>query len=124
MNVALLLLPDARAPGRSTFFPAFSFIVARDLHSLRRTDTMATKVRIMKLLQEIRGMAQITSRRPPSKQPGLFMVQLRSHVTKATGTRRRIIIPIDLKDPIDIPDPVRIIHVKVSQPEPLPAPTP
>jgi hypothetical protein len=85
---------------------------------------MATKVRIMKLLQEIRGMAQITSRRPPSKQPGLFMVQLRSHVTKATGPRRKIIIPIDLKDPVDIPDPVRITHIKVSTPESQPAPAP
>ena len=66
----------------------------------------------MKMLQEIRGMAQITSRRPTPRQPGLFLIQLRSHVSSATSPRRKLIIPIDLQDPPDIPDPVKIIHIK------------
>jgi len=88
---------------------------------------MATKVRIMKLLQEIRGMAQITNRRIPSRQPGLFMMQLRRHVSHTTSNRRRI-IPIDLKNPVDIPDPVKITHIKTNgsctDSAPLPAPIP
>jgi len=72
---------------------------------------MAAKVKIMKLLQEIRGLAQITSRRPQPKPPWLFLVQLRSHLNYTTTSRRRLVIPIDLQDPPDIPHPVKITHV-------------
>lgn len=71
-------------------------------------------------------MAQITGRRNPSRQPGLFMMQLRSHVSRTTNGRRRFIIPIDLKNPVDIPDPVKIIHIKTNgssaESEPVKAP--
>lgn len=75
-------------------------------------------------------MAQITGRRIPSKQPGLFIMQLRSHVSRTTNGRRRFIIPIDLKNPVDIPDPVKIIHIKTngssaeSEPVQVPVQTP
>jgi hypothetical protein len=59
-------------------------------------------------------MAQITSGRIPSRQPGLFIMQLRSHVSRTTNGRRRFIIPIDVKSPVDIPDPVKIIHIKTN----------
>ena len=72
---------------------------------------MATKIRIMKLLQEIRGFAQLTYRQPQDRQPGLFLIQLRSHIHNATSPRRRLIIPVDHQDPPDIPHPVKIIHV-------------
>jgi hypothetical protein len=73
---------------------------------------MATKIRMMKLLQEIRGLAQITNRRPQPKSAGLFLMQMRAHVAHATYQRRKLVIPIDLKDPPDIPHPVKIRHVK------------
>src|SRR5215475_14943232 len=82
-------------------------------------DVMATKVRIMKLLQEIRGLAEITNRRPQPRKPGLFLIQLRSHVTHTTGARRKQIIAVDMLDRPDIPHPVKIIHL-----EPAPAPAP
>jgi len=72
---------------------------------------MATKIKMMKLLQEIRGFAQITNRRPQPKPPGLFLMQLRSHVLQATSSRRRLTIPIDLQEPPDIPHPVKITHL-------------
>jgi hypothetical protein len=72
---------------------------------------MATKIKMMKLLQEIRGMAQITNRRPQPKTPGIFLMQLRAHVTNATTPRRRLVIPVDLKDLPDIPTPVKITHL-------------
>src|SRR5690242_237890 len=52
-------------------------IVARELRSQTRDGRMAAKVRIMKLLQEMRGLADITHRRPAPRQPGLFLIQLR-----------------------------------------------
>jgi len=72
---------------------------------------MATKMKIMKLLQEIRGFAQLTYRQPQDRQPGLFLIQLRSHLQQATASRRRLIIPVDHQDPPDIPDPVKIVHL-------------
>ncbi|HSU54278.1 MAG TPA: hypothetical protein VLT36_09485 [Candidatus Dormibacteraeota bacterium] len=72
---------------------------------------MATKVRIMKLLQEIRGFADVTQRRPPPKQPGLFLVQLRSHSFTKEPQRKRT-ISVDMLDRPDIPDPVKIKYVQ------------
>lgn len=75
-------------------------------------DVMAAKVRIMKMLQEIRGLAEITHRRPQPRKPGLFLIQLRSHVTHATGVRRRQTIAVDMLDRPDIPHPVKITHLR------------
>lgn len=75
---------------------------------------MAAKVRIMKLLQEIRGFAEITQRRPQSRQPGLFLIQLRSHVTHTTATRKKQIISVDMLDRPDIPHPVKITHLQAA----------
>jgi hypothetical protein len=69
---------------------------------------MATKMRVMKLLQEIRGLAQVTQRRPQTKAPGLFLLQLRSHVNQATSRRQRLIIPVQMHERPDIPNPVKI----------------
>src|ERR1051326_284667 len=78
-------------------------------------DVMAAKVRIMKLLQEIRGFAEITQRRPPPKQPGLFLIQLRSHVNHATAAKRKT-IAVDVLDHPDIPHPVKITHLRPTSP--------
>ena len=82
---------------------------------------MAAKVRIMKMLQEIRGLAEITQRRPQPRQPGLFLIQLRSHVTHTTAGRRKQTIAIDMLEPADIPHPVKIIHLR---PTPVPPVSP
>jgi hypothetical protein len=82
---------------------------------------MAAKVRIMKLLQEIRGLAEITNRRPQPRQPGLFLIQLRSHVTHTTGARRRQTIAIEMLERPDIPHPVKITHLR---PAPVPPVSP
>jgi len=85
---------------------------------------MAAKIRMLKLLQEIRGFADIANRRPPPRSPGLVLMQIRSHVIQATLPRRRLSVKMDVKDPPDIPHPVKINHVK-RNPAPgatLPAP--
>lgn len=84
---------------------------------------MAAKVRIMKMLQEIRGFAEVTQRRPQRRQPGLFLMQLRSHVTHTTGTRRVQTIAVDMLDRPDIPDPVKITHVQSTPVRPTPVRT-
>ena len=77
---------------------------------------MAAKIKLMKLLQEIRGLAEITNRRPHPRFPGLFMIQLRSHVLNTTLSRRKRIIAIDIQGLSDIPHPVKITHLKVIPP--------
>ena len=83
-------------------------VLAHELRTNERVERMATKIRIMKMLQEIRGFAQITNRRPSPKSPGLFLVQLRAHVARTTFPRRKLIIPVVLHGLPDIPHPVKI----------------
>lgn len=82
-----------------------------------QTERMATKMRILKLLQEIRGLAQITNRRPQPKAPGLFLIQLRTHLTQSTPSRQKLVISVDMQNPPDLPHPVKITHLKPTAPE-------
>ena len=78
---------------------------------------MAAKIRIMKMLQELRGLAEVTHRRPPPRQPGLFLIQLRSHVqTKQPKTRQ--VISVDMQDRREVAHPVKITHLQTLQAEP------
>jgi hypothetical protein len=78
-------------------------------------DAMAAKMRMLKLLQEIRGFAEITNRRPHPRQPGLFLMQLRAHIFSTSQTGYKRIISIDMQDLPDIPHPVKITHLKVPE---------
>lgn len=78
-------------------------------------------MRVMKLLQEIRGLAQVTQRRPHAKAPGLFLLQLRSHVNQATARRQKLVIPVQMHERPDIPNPVKIKISGARDPIPTPA---
>ena len=71
---------------------------------------MAAKVKLMKLLQEIRGLAEITARRPQPRSPGLFLIQLRSHLLHTTHPLRTR-ISVEADDQPDVPAPVKITHL-------------
>ena len=73
---------------------------------------MASKIRMLKLLQEIRGFAEMAKRLPAPRLPGLVSMQMRSHVVRATLPKRRLSIQMDVQDHLDISHPVRINHVK------------
>lgn len=77
---------------------------------------MAAKIKIMKMLQEIRGHADITERRPAPRQPGLFLIQLRSHVIETRQARGRQIIAVEVLDQFEIPRPVKIKHIAPAPP--------
>jgi len=66
----------------------------------------------MKLLQEMRGLADITQRRPAPRQPGLFLIQLRSQFGQSRLPRRKLTISVEMQDRPDIPDPVKITHIE------------
>ena len=69
---------------------------------------------MLKLLQEIRGFAEIASRRPPRRSPGVVLTQMRPHIIQAALPRRKLNVQMDEPDRPDIPHPVKINHVKQS----------
>ena len=79
---------------------------------------MATKMNMMKMLQQARGMAQITNRRPQNRPPGPLMLEMRFSTSRTSPARRKRIIHIKMQNPLDIPHPVKITHL---DPRPLPA---
>jgi len=76
---------------------------------------MAAKIRIMKLLQEIRGLADVTERHPTPRQPGLFLIELRSHLADTRQTWPRKTIVVEMPGRSDIPRPVKIKHVQTAK---------
>ncbi len=72
---------------------------------------MAAKIRLMKMLQEIRGFSEIGRRHPSPKIGALYGMQLRTHLHENRHPRRKLTIPIDLLDAPDIPSPVKITHL-------------
>jgi hypothetical protein len=73
---------------------------------------MATKIKLMKMLQEMHAFAEIGRTNPAPKPSPLYLMQLRSHLLQTSRPRRRLAIRVDLRDSLDLPDPVKITHVK------------
>jgi hypothetical protein len=66
---------------------------------------------MMKMVQEVRGFAEITSRRPHTRPPGPALLTARSPSPRNSAKRRRT-LSITIQDPPDIPHPVSIVHLK------------
>jgi hypothetical protein len=75
---------------------------------------MAAKIKMLTLLQEIRGFADITNRQPQPKSPGLVLIQMRSRIIQTPLVRRRLSITMAQPDHVDIPHQVKINYVKRS----------
>jgi hypothetical protein len=73
---------------------------------------MAAKLRMLKLLQEIRGFAEIVNRCPPPRSPGALAAQMRPQVIQAAMPRRSLRVSMAERDSANIAHPVRINHVK------------
>lgn len=73
---------------------------------------MATKIKFLKLLQEMHAFAEMKRPRPAPKPTPLYLMQLRAHMAATSRPKRRLLVSIDLKDTADLPHPVRITHVK------------
>jgi hypothetical protein len=67
-------------------------------------------MKLMKLLQEIRGMTDIVSRDPLPKPTALYLSQLRLHSLRPGSSRRRLIVTVDPKDRVNFPEPVKITY--------------
>ena len=80
---------------------------------------MATKVRLMKLIEEVRGYAQITNRRPAPRPPVLYLMELREHVSQANTPRRKLAVASDSRENLNIPLPIKITHLATEEPLPI-----
>ena len=73
---------------------------------------MATKIKLMKLLQEMHALAEMGRRHPSSKPSPLYLLQLRSHMAQTSRSKLRLMVRVDLKDSMDLPHPVKISHIE------------
>jgi hypothetical protein len=73
---------------------------------------MAAKVKMLTLLQEIRGFAQIANRCPPPRSPGLFLAQVLSRGSHDPLRKRKLSISIEEPNQSPIALQVKIHHVK------------
>jgi len=69
---------------------------------------MATKIKMLKLLQEADALAELDQR--PSR-PALYMMQMRPRTFQPSLPRRRLPVRIDPRD-YSFPTPVQIILLK------------
>src|SRR5258708_4518171 len=114
INAAFRFLPE-----RCIYAAPKNFILRAFWHvnceqKFRNTNIMAAKIRIMKLLQEMRGFAQVTNRLPPQRRPGLFLMQLRSHVGQTTRPIMKRVITVEVQEPQYVAEPVKITHLNAN----------
>jgi hypothetical protein len=69
---------------------------------------MATKMNMLKLLQEARGFAQFTHRTIEPRPAGPLLLRFRGPLRRTRADRRRYFIRIEMQEPVDIPHPVPI----------------
>ncbi len=75
---------------------------------------MATRIQILKLIQEVHGLAELTNRQPQPKSPGLMLMRLRTAFSKKSPVHRKLLVTVTEQDHHDLPRPVKIIHVNES----------
>jgi len=73
---------------------------------------MAMKIKMLKLLTEYRGYAQVTNRRPTPRPPGLFLMQLREHLTETTTQKRKLVVMAEDHPAAEKPLQIKIHHVR------------
>jgi hypothetical protein len=74
---------------------------------------MATKMKLLKMLQEAKGLAQITNRKPAPRPPLLYLMQLRSQSNQAVTPRQRLTIETEA---LRAPLPIKINHIRTDKP--------
>ena len=73
---------------------------------------MAMKLQIMKFVEEIRGYAEITDRRPTPRPAVLCLIDLNSQAQEISVPKRRLAVSVDLELDPNNPDPVKITYVR------------
>ena len=86
-----------------------------------RNNFMATKIKMLRLLEEVRGYAQITNRRPSPRPAVLYLMEIRSHKhPEIVIPKRRLAISMSVENGANTPLAIKITHVAQAQ-MPVPA---
>ena len=81
---------------------------------------MATKMKLLKMMQEDKGLAQITNRRPGPRPSVLYLMQLREQMPDSPAIpKRRLVISTESADPSAVSFTIRINHINMGD-SPLP----
>jgi hypothetical protein len=123
-NQNTLALPSGICPGETPdiFRPSPThsrFRVAHELRHLTQQGNMANKVKLMRFLQEVRGYAQITNRRPAPRPSVLYLMQLRGRNAQPTAPKRRLIVVSETHENANTPLPIKITHLKTEDSLPV-----
>lgn len=84
--------------------------MARDLRHTPSIATMATRMNMLKLLQEVRGFAQFTHRPTETRPGGPLLLEFGGPMRRKRILRRRH-LKILMLEPTDIPCRVPITHI-------------
>jgi hypothetical protein len=84
----------------------------------RRTEDMANKAMLMKLLQESRGHEQITNRRPTPRPIVLYLMQLRGRTAQANAPKQSLAITAEWQNDTETPLPIKIKHIQSDESDP------
>ncbi|HEY5909457.1 MAG TPA: hypothetical protein VJA21_02510 [Verrucomicrobiae bacterium] len=75
---------------------------------------MATRIKMLTLLQETHGHAHFINRRPPARPAGAMLWQIPSAPARRARILRRKTLTVIMQDPPNIPDPVSIRHLQAA----------
>jgi len=84
--------------------------MAHDLQHTPSIAQMATRINMLKLLQEVRGFTQFTHRPSETRPGGPLLLEFRGSVRRK-GPLRRKSLRVRMLEPTDIPHPVVITHI-------------
>ena len=73
---------------------------------------MATRMNMLKLLQEVRGFMQFPARSSEVRPGGPLLLEFRGRLRRKATGRRKHNIRILMQEPTDIPHPVPITHLR------------
>ena len=89
--------------------------MAQLLHTAAQADGMATKIKLMKFLQESAGYDAVTNRRPPPRFGGLYLMELRSHAGEPSASRRKLAVAVVPDDASNTARPVKITRLRAAR---------
>ncbi len=73
---------------------------------------MASRIKMLKLLQESRGLADLAERAPISRAPTPLLLQYTFTRRKKAADKRKRVVRIEMQEPEDIPYVVKITQIK------------
>lgn len=76
---------------------------------------MAGRMNMLKLLEEVQGLASFPGKPPVPRPSNPLRLQFRGLSARKTANKGKYTLRVDMKDPVDIPEPVAITFLQKSE---------